>query len=73
MALVDPDTQDVQIVAPFGETDNSSAATGSGITSVDACRGLIYATERGFQLQALSAWGQLHTLAIRARFRRAYP
>ena len=50
MALVDPDTQGIEIIGPFGEPDNSSAETGGGITSADACRGLIYATDRSADL-----------------------
>ena len=50
MFLVDPDTQNITIVAPFSETDNSSAGVGGGITSADACRGLIYAIDRSSNL-----------------------
>src|SRR5262249_10235280 len=50
MALVDPDTQGIEILAPFGATDNSSVETGGGITSADTCRGLIYATDRSADL-----------------------
>jgi hypothetical protein len=50
MVFVDPDKQNIQIIAPFSETDNSSARTGGGITSADACTGLIYAIDRSSDL-----------------------
>lgn len=45
VALVDADTQDTQIVTGFRESDRSSAGPDEGVSSADACRGLIYVTD----------------------------
>jgi DNA-binding beta-propeller fold protein YncE len=50
LVLVDPDTQNIEIVAPGSETENSFAGTDGGITSADACRGLIYAIDGSLNL-----------------------
>jgi YVTN family beta-propeller protein len=50
MALVEPDTQNIEIVAGFGVSLNSSDAARDGLTSADACRNLIYAADRGEDL-----------------------
>ena len=50
LALVDPDTQNIEIVEGFGVTKKSFEAEVGGITSADACRNLIYATDRSEDL-----------------------
>jgi YVTN family beta-propeller protein len=50
LALVDPVTQNIEIVEGFGVTKKFFEAEVGGLTSADACRNLIYATDRSEDL-----------------------
>jgi hypothetical protein len=46
LALIEPDFQNIEIIAGFSESTGYSGGHGEGITSSDACRGLMYVTDR---------------------------
>jgi hypothetical protein len=50
LALIDPDSQKVQIIEGFSERTRYSGGHGEGLTSADAGRGLIYVTDRTSKL-----------------------
>src|SRR5262249_48675346 len=50
LALIDPDSQNMEIIGGFSERAGYSGGHGEGITSADACRGLIYVTDRSARL-----------------------
>jgi hypothetical protein len=50
LALIDPDSQKMEIIGGFSERADYSGGHGEGITSSDACRGLIYVTDRSARL-----------------------
>jgi hypothetical protein len=50
LALIDPDSQQMEIIGGFSERAGYSGGHGEGITSSDAGRGLIYVTDRSFRL-----------------------
>src|SRR5215831_7730265 len=50
LALIDPDSQQIEIVGGFSERTGYSGGHGEGITSADACRGLMYVTDRSAKL-----------------------
>ena len=50
LALIDPDSQQIEIVDGFSEQTGYSGGHAEGITSADACRGLVYVTDRSAKL-----------------------
>jgi DNA-binding beta-propeller fold protein YncE len=50
LALIDPDSQNMEIIGGFSERAGYSGGHGEGITSSDAWRGLIYVTDRSARL-----------------------
>lgn len=50
LVLIDPDSQQIEIVAGFSERSGYSGGHAEGITSADACRGLLYVTDRSAKL-----------------------
>jgi hypothetical protein len=50
LALIDPDSQKMEIISGFSQRAGYSGGHGEGITSSDACRGLIYVTDRSTRL-----------------------
>jgi hypothetical protein len=50
LALIDPDSQKMEIIGGFSERAGYSGGHGEGITSSDAGRGLIYVTDRSARL-----------------------
>jgi DNA-binding beta-propeller fold protein YncE len=50
LVLIDPDSQQIEIVGGFSEITGYSGGHGEGITSADACRGLLYVTDRSAKL-----------------------
>jgi hypothetical protein len=50
LALIDPDSQKMEIIGGFSERAGYSGGHGEGITSADACRNLIYVTDRSARL-----------------------
>lgn len=50
LALIDPDSQKIEIIGGFSERAGYSGGHGEGITSSDACRGLMYVTDRSARL-----------------------
>ena len=50
LALIDPDSQKIEIIGGFSEGAGYSGGHGEGITSADACRGLMYVTDRSGKL-----------------------
>ncbi len=50
LALIDPDSQQTEMVGGFSEQTGYAGGHGEGITSADACRGLLYVTDRGAKL-----------------------
>src|SRR5690349_9450825 len=50
LALIDPDSQDIDIIGGFSEGSGYSGGHGEGITSADACRGKMYVTDRTAKL-----------------------
>jgi DNA-binding beta-propeller fold protein YncE len=50
LALIDPDSQKIEIIGGFSERAGYSGGHGEGITSADACRGLVYVTDRSGKL-----------------------
>jgi hypothetical protein len=50
LALIDPDSQNIEFISGFSEHTRYSGGHGEGITSSDAGRGLIYVTDRSARL-----------------------
>jgi hypothetical protein len=50
LALIDPDSQNVEMIGGFSERAGYSGGHGEGITSSDAGHGLIYVTDRSSRL-----------------------
>jgi len=50
LALIDPDSQKIEIIGGFSERGGYSGGHGEGITSSDAGRGLVYVTDRSSRL-----------------------
>ena len=50
LALIDPDSQNIEIIGGFSERAGYSGGHGEGITSSDAGHGLIYVTDRSSRL-----------------------
>jgi hypothetical protein len=50
LALIDPDSQNMEIIGGFSERAGYSGGHGEGITSSDAGRGLMYVTDRSARL-----------------------
>src|SRR5215831_5334317 len=50
LALIDPDSQKIEIIGGFSESTGYSGGHGEGITSSDACRGRMYVTDRSTRL-----------------------
>ena len=50
LALIDPDSQKVETIEGFSERTRYAGGHGSGLTSADAGRGLIYVTDRTSKL-----------------------
>jgi DNA-binding beta-propeller fold protein YncE len=50
LALIDPDSQNIEVIGGFSERAGYSGGHGEGITSSDAGRGLIYVTDRSSKL-----------------------
>jgi hypothetical protein len=48
--MIDPDSQNIEIIGGFSERAGYSGGHGEGITSSDAGRGLIYVTDRSSRL-----------------------
>jgi len=50
LALIDPDSQKIEIISGFSKGTGYSGGHGEGITSCDAGRGLMYVTDRSARL-----------------------
>jgi hypothetical protein len=50
LALIDPDSQKIEIIGGFSERAGYAGGHGEGITSSDACRGRMYVTDRSARL-----------------------
>jgi hypothetical protein len=50
LALIDPDSQKIEIIGGFSERAGYSSGHGEGITSSDVGRGLVYVTDRSARL-----------------------
>jgi DNA-binding beta-propeller fold protein YncE len=50
LALIDPDSQKIEIIGGFSERAGYSSGHGEGITSSDVGRGLVYVTDRSVRL-----------------------
>src|SRR5215471_21344448 len=50
LALIDPDSQNIEIISGFSESAGYSGGHGQGITSADVGRGLIFVIDRSSQL-----------------------
>ena len=53
LALIDPDSQKIEIIGGFSERAGYSGGHGEGITSSDAGRGLVYVGDRSARLLAV--------------------
>ena len=50
LALIDPDSQKIEVIGGFSERTGYSGGHGEGITSSDADRGLMYVTDRSARI-----------------------
>jgi hypothetical protein len=50
LALIDPDSQNIEIIGGFTQARSSTGGQGEEITSADACRSFLYITDRSSEL-----------------------